>query len=237
MTEKIKPFRDVGGYTSFPNAAIDHIMPNCKPNTWKLLCAIIRKTIGWHKRRDIISFSQLQDITGMISRETLLVALDDAVKEGYIIKIPYENTFKYEINKQYEILDTQYENRTGDGTENEHTKESIKDINKDTGVSLYPETEGQNILFELLAVEARAKGRKRPIRFPSVECKKSFAEAEIRLGSSHLNNAIRAALRNGITAVSKITAYVNKYQPNKFKKEQGSTKLQRNLERLGIDEY
>ena len=99
----IKPFDNAGGYTTFDNAVIDHVMPKCKPNTWKVVCATIRKTIGWNKESDSISLTQYMKLTGIKNRTTLLEALNDALELGFITRVPYRNTFAYQINKGYEL--------------------------------------------------------------------------------------------------------------------------------------
>lgn len=81
---------------------------------------------------------------------------------------------------------------------------------------LAPATPGEKILFELLAKEAKAKGRRSPKRFPTLVCKEEFNKAEERLGKN-LNAAIRTALKNGIASIPKITAYISKFNPKKGK--------------------
>ena len=97
-----KPFAEIGNYTTFPNEIIDHIMPKCKPNTWKVVCITVRKTIGWHKDEDQISLSQYMKLTGIVGRSTLSQALQDAVTQGYLIKTEGP-TNSYAINRDYEI--------------------------------------------------------------------------------------------------------------------------------------
>lgn len=99
----IKPFEDSGGYTVFRDEILDHIMPNCQPNTWKVVCATIRKTVGWNKKQDKISMSQYQEITGIKSRPTLINAIQDALDKGFIIREENGNSFVYQINRDYEI--------------------------------------------------------------------------------------------------------------------------------------
>ena len=100
---KIKPFKNAGRFTTFENDIIDFIMPLCKPNTWKIVCATIRKTTGWHKEEDWISVSQFMKITGIVGRGTCHTAIIDAVESKFLIKTKYRNSFKYALNKQYEI--------------------------------------------------------------------------------------------------------------------------------------
>jgi hypothetical protein len=153
---KIKPFQNAGGYTTFENAILDYIMPDCKPNTWKVVCATLRKTVGWEdkksptgrKESDTISLSQFMDLTGIKNRTTLSDAVQDALDNGYLVRFPEGQSFRYAINRQYE-LDTGTEsvlvrksyqkesrNRTSTSTESVHTKEKkerLKEIKDSPG--------------------------------------------------------------------------------------------------------
>lgn len=128
----IKPFEGVGNFTTFPNSVIDYIMPECAPNTWKVVCATIRKTIGWGKKEDWISVSQYMKLTGIASRETCTKAIKDAVNSGYLTQVPFGQSYKYAINREYEfgtstetVLGTSTETVTVASTETVHTKENI----------------------------------------------------------------------------------------------------------------
>lgn len=68
----------------FDNYIIDLVMPKVSPNEWKCLCLIIRKTIGWHKEHDELSFSQIKKGTGIKSNTTVADALKELEKAGYI---------------------------------------------------------------------------------------------------------------------------------------------------------
>lgn len=101
---KITPFANAGGYTTFDNAVLDRIMRQAAPNTWKVICAITRLTVGWQKTQDMISLSQLQDLTGIASRQTLMVAINDAIDNLFIVRAPHRNSFVYALNRNYTIL-------------------------------------------------------------------------------------------------------------------------------------
>lgn len=139
---KIQPFNDAGGFTTFDNAILDYIMPSCKPNTWKVVCATLRKTIGWEdqqnggrKELDQISISQYQEMTGIVGRSTMITAIEDALKEGYLIRFPDGQSYKYGLNRGYEIEtspkivpvpkqdQSQSQNRTSTSPKIVHTKE------------------------------------------------------------------------------------------------------------------
>ena len=71
-------------YTKLPNYVIDHILPNVSPNAWKVLCFILRKTNGWQKEEDQISFNQIREGTGIGGRTTLSLSIRELERKGYI---------------------------------------------------------------------------------------------------------------------------------------------------------
>jgi hypothetical protein len=100
----IRPFDPRVNYTRFHNYLLDVIMPELRPNSWKLLCFIVRKTTGWHKDAEQLSYSQLRNGTGIKSDPTLSAAIKDLVELGYITILTYEweaNT--YSLNTTIEI--------------------------------------------------------------------------------------------------------------------------------------
>lgn len=100
----IFPFADPNiKYTMMDNYLFDHIMPVVKPNAWKILCLIIRKTKGWHKVSDQISFSQIKAGTGISSDETVSNALKQLVSKRYILakKGGQWDATEYEINANF----------------------------------------------------------------------------------------------------------------------------------------
>jgi len=170
----MRPFEKIGTYTTFPNEVLDIIMPNCKPNTWKVVCVTVRKTLGWHKREDTISLSQYQELTGIKGRGTLISALRDAVDEGYITKLEdtYINT--YHLNLEYETS-AEIEGGSAEivpesSAEIVPTKDSLKDIKSLTS-SPSPKEKKKEVNLYVLAMErlelAFASARSNIIHLPS----------------------------------------------------------------------
>ncbi len=54
--------------TQVPNVLLDEVLPKLPPGAVRVLLAIVRKTYGFQKSSDCISYSQLQALTGL-SRE------------------------------------------------------------------------------------------------------------------------------------------------------------------------
>lgn len=101
-----KPFNSQSGYTMFDNFILDVIMPELKPTHWKVLCFIMRKTIGWHRVEDGLSYSQIMDGTGIKNRTTISGAIKELVRLGYIARLATEeqnDPNRYRINTEYEI--------------------------------------------------------------------------------------------------------------------------------------
>jgi hypothetical protein len=275
----IYPFADPDvKYTMMDNFLFDHIMPLVKPNAWKILCLIIRKTRGWHKTSDQISFSQIKAGTGISSDETVNNALKQLVGNGYILtkKGGQWDATAYAINTNYSttIIEVEGEPTTeieaeptteievASTTKIVDTKETIK-ISKDKQTSanadfsrpvsllsekevkelklplatwkqyledekserarkgvidflekkiatggLLPDTPAAQLLFDKLAVEAEAMGRRPPQKFPTLAVKEKFDIAASSLNGT-LESAINKALEAGITSIPKIVNYIS----------------------------
>lgn len=102
----IQPFAQTGdNYTTFTNYMLDIIMPELPANAWKALCYIYRKTVGWNKESDELSYTQIASGTGIKSSATISEALKVLEAKQYIIKTPGDkwDTVTYKINLALEI--------------------------------------------------------------------------------------------------------------------------------------
>ena len=76
-------------FTAFPNVLLDTLMPTLKDTEWRLLCVIVRQTIGWsegngqRKQRDWLTQRQLSARTGRNSA-ALSAAIDTLVCRSLI---------------------------------------------------------------------------------------------------------------------------------------------------------
>lgn len=80
-------------YTQIPNAIFDLMADATAGLTekeLKVLLAIARKTFGWHKKRDKISLSQLEEMTSM-SRVSVVAGIKAAIKRGIVRQTPDKN--------------------------------------------------------------------------------------------------------------------------------------------------
>lgn len=67
-----------------PNAFIDETLATLSGNACKIYLLIVRKTRGWHKEADKISYSQIQKYTGIGSSATVDKAVSELVGLGLI---------------------------------------------------------------------------------------------------------------------------------------------------------
>lgn len=70
-------------YTQIPNEIIDKWMRDLSGLQFKIIICICRKTFGWHKDKDKISVSQLEEMTGSSWRR-MFNAVKDLEKVGMI---------------------------------------------------------------------------------------------------------------------------------------------------------
>ncbi|MBX7135757.1 MAG: replication protein [Fimbriimonadaceae bacterium] len=77
------------GTTPFPNFLLDRVMPRLKDTEWRVLCVIVRQTLGWQlesgarKSADWLSHSQLKRRTGRASA-AISQAIEMLVQSGLI---------------------------------------------------------------------------------------------------------------------------------------------------------
>ncbi len=80
MKQKI----EAPNYTQIPNIYFDSIMQTLNHTENIVFLVIMRKTFGWHKKRDKISYSQIMELTGIKSRTTVSTALKGLLEKGLI---------------------------------------------------------------------------------------------------------------------------------------------------------
>ena len=70
-------------YTQTPNELFDEMLPHMSESELKVTLAVIRSTLGWHKRRDELSIPRLMKMTGL-SYNAVTSGAKSAVKRGTI---------------------------------------------------------------------------------------------------------------------------------------------------------
>ena len=72
-------------YFQCPNDLIDHWMPLLKEGELRILLIVIRKTFGWNKDKDYISYSLFEEISGL-GRKAVMKSVQSLVEKGIIKK-------------------------------------------------------------------------------------------------------------------------------------------------------
>jgi len=110
MSQIIRPFTKQGNFTVVNNFIIDHIMPTVSPNAFKVLMFAIRKTVGWHKESDRISYSQFMEGCGIGGRSTVSKAIKELIALNYLHrhkvgchKRTKKPLYAYSLNAEYEV--------------------------------------------------------------------------------------------------------------------------------------
>ena len=143
---QIKPFEIP--WTPVHNYVFDEIMPKLSPNAWKVLCVAMRQTLGWagngpggRREWDTISYSQFMKKAGIGGRATVMRALKDCLKAGYLVRRrvgKHQGTDKpiyaYALNTDYSIEVASSKTEPVPSSKTELTKERHRNKHGD-GVS------------------------------------------------------------------------------------------------------
>lgn len=170
----------VPNHTQIPNEFIDKCMGDLTHAQFKVLIAICRKTIGWHKHSDYISISQIVDLA-KVSNKTVVQALKELEKMGYIttekskrsttlITINYSTTSVTSTPPSVTTTQASVMSTPVASVMSTHTKETIKEtIYKYSDfVDLWNECNGTNLRV--------TEGKRKQIRARL----KKFTESEIK---------------------------------------------------------
>ena len=84
------------GHTQIDNDFIE-MMHKYKEYDIKIFLAISRKTIGWHKDTDRISYSQLKKMTGLCVN-SIKKGIKNLILDGWITQIKTPLGFEYDLN-------------------------------------------------------------------------------------------------------------------------------------------
>lgn len=80
-----KPDDMDGNFTQVPNEYYDEVLPRLTSMAEiKVVEIIMRKTYGWHKEQDQISYSQFKEATGINSNGTIQRGIEGAAEKGLI---------------------------------------------------------------------------------------------------------------------------------------------------------
>jgi len=91
-------------YTKIPNVLLDNAH-TLSASAFMVVCAIARRTIGWHKERDVVSVSQIVNTTGL-SRNTVMSALVEAVEVGWLVRSGVTTASGTGYSYEFRTIDT-----------------------------------------------------------------------------------------------------------------------------------
>jgi phage replication O-like protein O len=89
-------------YTQIPNIFFDYWMEKLSPPEFKVLLCIARKTFGWHKAKDQISFNQIVSMSGL-SRRAVINCIDRLVEKQLITKTTVDTKQGGKAPNLYEV--------------------------------------------------------------------------------------------------------------------------------------
>ncbi len=97
-------------YTQTPNILFDKIMCTLNESELKVFLAIIRKTFGWQKTHDRISFTQIEEMTGL-SRQSISNGLYGQDKASGLVGRKLVIVYETKLGNEYlvNLLDYQEE--------------------------------------------------------------------------------------------------------------------------------
>ena len=134
----------VPNHTQVPNVFMDVHMKNLSGSQIKILLAITRKTIGWHKQTsEAIAYSQMKDLTGL-ENSAISTAIGELEKMGLVVTSRKKGcTTRYELNfsTSPESREDLSENQRGTSPESRETKQTPKETTERKCVSYSPRFE------------------------------------------------------------------------------------------------
>lgn len=158
-------------HTQVPNIVFDEFMPKMAGSELKVFLAICRKTIGWHKETDSISYSQIEKMTGLRRAAvcSAVKTLEDVYQIIIVDRAP-RRTSKYTVRfENRTTIQHWFENQptTGliispdfdkTGLKSEKTKESVKEKKEKENV---PSSSSKDQFYDLWSqLYFNAHGRK-----------------------------------------------------------------------------
>ena len=114
-----------------PNAFVDEMLAQVSGNACKVYLLIVRKTRGWQKEKDYISYSQIQKITG-ISSATVSKAINELSELG-LIKVKTGNE---KSANQYSLNDSFCTLKNKVGTEKPTLKNEVATLKNEVQPTL-----------------------------------------------------------------------------------------------------
>ena len=184
-------------YTQIPNIYFDEIMQILNQTENIVFLVIMRKTFGWHKKRDAISYSQIMSLSGIKSRSTISAALKGLQEKGLIETQKAGQLISYTvaINGLVQNID-QSKNCTGTSPNSVlvepktspnsvHTKESnINKVKKNIGIKKLiadkPESVSQEVWDEFVLLRKQKRTTITPLVIKGIETEAEKAKMSLQ---------------------------------------------------------
>lgn len=99
----MKPFARQGHYTAVDNAILDELMATLSGNEFKLLMAIVRRTVGYQVDAQAIPLRDFQEITGISSRNTVVKNLAALEARGLVLRSDDGYRASYRLNRDFDM--------------------------------------------------------------------------------------------------------------------------------------
>ena len=94
------------GYTRIANEIVTEFSKlHLSGNEWQILWVVLRKTWGWNKKEDAISFTQFQELT-KLSRPSVAEAIVKLVGKKVLLVNKSKSINVYSFNKLYQQWDS-----------------------------------------------------------------------------------------------------------------------------------
>lgn len=157
-------------YTQIPNAIFDLMADKDAGLTekeLKILLAIARKTFGWHKKRDKISLSQLEQMTSM-SRVSVVAGIKAAIDRGIVRQTPDATDKRGGVF--YELVVDELNQSTQATSTNSELVQNLNQFKIHTKTSTNSELElVQNLNPQKKEKEKKERGRETQAHTPAVQ--------------------------------------------------------------------
>lgn len=173
-------------YTQIPNIYLDEIMRTLTGSENLVFLTIMRKTFGWHKTKDRISYAQIRTGTGIASNTTIQKALDSLVEKKLILQEKGKAGISYEVNVE---------------TFTENVKGEDDDLYRNCKATFTENVKGKVETFteNVNTKESNINKTKENIDFSKIE--KSYAEEYEKL-KGHKPTILFSALRSRLKKLS-----------------------------------
>ncbi|MGA9767788.1 MAG: replication protein [Blastocatellia bacterium] len=103
---KVKPYSDMGCYTSVHHSLIDNLLRTLNGNTFKILLFILRQTTGWNRQEAEIGYRDIIKGTGIKHPMTIQRGLRELISAKHIIPSRSDDKWDataYRLNQEFEI--------------------------------------------------------------------------------------------------------------------------------------